>query len=85
MSTGNPDVNAAVAETPEAPAEAHVPPPPPLARQLVHYILGFGVSVAVGLAPYLGRVNVPLFDSLLKLIPTSIHDTVFPSPPRSWA
>lgn len=54
------------------------PPPTPLTRRLIRYILGFSVSVAVGLAPYLGRVEVPLFDSLLKLIPESIQDTVLP-------
>jgi hypothetical protein len=52
--------------------------PTPLARRLVRYILGFGVSVAVGLAPYLGKLEVPLFTPLLKLIPESVQDTVIP-------
>jgi hypothetical protein len=54
------------------------PPPPSLSKQLVRYILGFGVSVGIGLAPYLGKVDIPLFDSLLKLIPTSLHNTILP-------
>ena len=57
---------------------AAVPPPPPLSRQLVRYILGFGVSVGVGLAPYLGKLSIPGFSSMLELIPNSIHNTVLP-------
>jgi len=53
-------------------------PPTPLARQLVRYILGFGVGVGVGLAPYLGLLRVPLFTPLLALIPDSIQNTVIP-------
>ncbi len=59
-------------------AEPALPQPPRLASKFVRYLLAFGVSVAVGLAPYLGRVNVPLFSPLLKLIPTSIQDTAIP-------
>jgi ABC-type multidrug transport system fused ATPase/permease subunit len=55
-----------------------VPPPPPLARRLIRYILGFGVSFAIGLAPYLGRLEVPGFTPLLSLIPASIQDTAIP-------
>jgi hypothetical protein len=51
---------------------------PPLARMLVRYILGFGVSVAVGLAPYIGRLNVPLFTPLLSMMPVSLQDTAIP-------
>lgn len=36
------------------------------------------MSVAVGLAPYLGKVRVPLFSSLLSLIPENVQDTVLP-------
>lgn len=60
------------------PEEHNVPPPPLLARQLVRYILGFGVSVAIGLAPYLGKLKIPGFSSLLELIPNSLHDTILP-------
>lgn len=52
--------------------------PTPVTRRFVRYTLGFGVSVAVGLAPYLGRLDIPLFSSLLKLIPESIQDTAIP-------
>jgi hypothetical protein len=53
-------------------------PPTPLAKKLVRYILGFGVGVSVGLAPYLGLLNIPFFKPLLSLIPESIQDTVIP-------
>ena len=49
-----------------------------LSRKFVRYILGFGVGVGVGLAPYLGLLNVPLFKPLLTLIPGSIRDVVLP-------
>lgn len=53
-------------------------PPTPLAQKLVRYILGFGVGVGIGLAPYLGLLNLPLFKPLLALIPESIQNTVIP-------
>lgn len=53
-------------------------PPTPLARRLVRYILGFGVGVGVGLAPYLGLLKIPLFAPLLDLIPESIQNTLIP-------
>jgi hypothetical protein len=59
-------------------APNNLPGPPSLAQKWVRYLIGFGVSVAVGLAPYLGRVRVPLFSSLLSLIPENIQDTVLP-------
>lgn len=60
-----------------APAEPPRPPTP-LANRLVRYILGFGVGVGAGLAPFLGKVQVPGFDALVQLIPTTMHSTVFP-------
>jgi hypothetical protein len=51
---------------------------PPIASRWVKYLLGFSVSVAVGLAPYLGRVHVPLFTPLLSIIPLSLQDTAIP-------
>lgn len=51
---------------------------PSLTARWVKLVLGFGVSVAVGLAPYLGRVRVPLFTPLLSLIPESIQDVAIP-------
>lgn len=41
-------------------------------------MIGFGVSVAVGLAPYLGRLEIPLFTPLLKLIPEAIQNLIIP-------
>lgn len=54
------------------------PPPPQLTQRWIRYLLGFGVSVAIGLAPYLGKVHLPLFSPLLSLIPKSLQDTVLP-------
>jgi hypothetical protein len=51
---------------------------PYLATQWVSYLLGFSVSVAAGLAPYLGRVKIPLFTPLLSLIPLTIQDVAIP-------
>jgi hypothetical protein len=51
---------------------------PPFATEWVRYLLGFSVSVAAGLAPYLGRVHVPLFTPLLSLIPLFIQDIAIP-------
>jgi hypothetical protein len=51
-----------------------ITPPTSRARRLVRAILGFGVGVAIGLAPYLGTVAVPGFRPLLGLYPLSIRD-----------
>lgn len=51
---------------------------PPLSSTWIRYLLGFSVSVGVGLAPYLGRVKVPLFTPLLSLIPLSLQDIAIP-------
>ena len=53
-------------------------PPSPLMRDWVRLLLGFGVGIALGLAPYLGKVHVPGFDSLLTLIPQSMHNVALP-------
>jgi hypothetical protein len=51
---------------------------PRLASDWVRYLLGFSISIAVGLAPYLGLVGVPLFTPLLSLIPHSVQTTAIP-------
>lgn len=51
---------------------------PPLAAYWVRLVLGFGVSVAVGLAPYLGSLHIPLFAPMLSLIPASVQPIAIP-------
>lgn len=53
-------------------------PPPPETSSWVSYALSFGVSVAVGLAPLLGTVKVPLFEPLLGILPPSERATAIP-------
>lgn len=53
-------------------------PPTPLARRFVRYVVGFGVAVGIGLAPFLGQLDLPLFTPLLHLIPRSLRDTLLP-------
>lgn len=55
-----------------------IKPPTKIGRQFVRYVVGFGVGVAIGLAPYLGKLDIPLFTPLLNLIPITIQDTVLP-------
>lgn len=54
-------------------AKVEIPAPPPLTQTLVRRILGFGVWVAIGLAPFLGKVRVPGFTALLELYPPSLR------------
>ena len=63
---------------PERASPPSLPPPPPLAQRFVRYLLGFGVSVAVGLAPYLGKLDIPLFTPLLSIIPETLHNPLLP-------
>jgi len=51
---------------------------PAITTRWTRLVLGFGVSVAIGLAPYLGLVKVPLFAPLLSLIPVSIQNVALP-------
>ena len=55
-----------------------IKPPTPVARKFVNYIVGFGVGVGVGLAPYLGLLEILLFKPLLTLIPETIQYTIIP-------
>jgi hypothetical protein len=54
------------------------PPPPPATRRWVTYVLAFSVSVAVGLAPFLGVLKIPLFSPLLDLVPDSVRTRLIP-------
>jgi serine/threonine protein kinase len=48
-------------------------------RQMWKFLtLGLGVSVGIGLAPYLGNLKIPLFQALLELIPRSLQNTLLP-------
>lgn len=62
-------------ERPEG-ASADPRPPTPLSRRFVRYLVGFGVGVALGLAPFLGTAGVPGFVPLVDLLPLTLHDRV---------
>jgi hypothetical protein len=51
---------------------------PPFARQLVKYILGFGVGFALGLARFLGAFGIPGFVPLLALFPIESRVPLIP-------
>jgi hypothetical protein len=60
-------------------APPSIPPPPTKeARDLIRYILGFGVGVAAGLALYLGKLRIPIFSPLLDLIPLDRQNVIIP-------
>ena len=60
-------------------AENLAQPPTPLIRDWIRLILGFGIGVAIGLAPYLGKVRVPGFEALLTLVPDSLQPVTIPT------
>jgi hypothetical protein len=53
-------------------------PPAGPAGRWVRTLVSLTVGVAVGLAPYLGTQKVPLFTSLLEMIPNALRDTTIP-------
>jgi len=53
-------------------------PPTRLAKQWVRYVVGFGVGTVVGMAPYLGTLDVPLFKPLLTLYPITLQGRLIP-------
>ena len=59
-------------------AKPKIPAPPSLSQTLVKRILGFGVWVAVGLAPFLGAYRLPPFSSLLELYPDALRSVLLP-------
>lgn len=42
------------------------------------YLLSFGVTLAVGLAPLLGKVHVPGFTAILDVFPKNLSQTLIP-------
>jgi hypothetical protein len=63
------------------PKQNRLSKPPQVPRTTVKWmrlVLGFSVSVAVGLAPFLGRLQIPLFTPMLSLIPVSLQDVAIP-------
>jgi hypothetical protein len=57
-------------------ANKRLAPPTPLAQRYVRYVVGFGVAVGVGLAPFLGKV--PGLDVLARLFPPDLKSTLIP-------
>ena len=48
-----------------------------LAKHWIQLLLGFGVSVAIGLAPYLGKF-IPLFTPMLAILPDAVQPIAIP-------
>jgi len=44
----------------------------------MRYFLGLTVGMAIGLSPYIGILNVPVFRPLLELIPLTLQNTLIP-------
>lgn len=53
-------------------------PPTALSQRYVRYVVGFGVGVAVGMAPFLGLLDVPLFAPLLSMFPHDVRGMAIP-------
>lgn len=51
------------------------PSSPSRVRRFAGYMLGFGVSFAVGLAPYLGQKRVPGFTPILAFLPPALQNS----------
>lgn len=47
-------------------------------RTWIRWVLGFGVGVVVGLAPFLGRMDVPGFTSLFNVLPFNDREQIYP-------
>lgn len=52
--------------------------PTPVTRRLVRYVVGFGVGAVVGMAPFLGNLDVPLFRALPSLFPGNMQEMFTP-------
>lgn len=54
-------------------------PPSPTVWDLVKSVLGYGVWVAFGLSPFLGKTKVPGFSALLEMYPYSLAHWLIPA------
>ena len=75
----------AVSPAPRAPSgerdhsgAGELPPSRGLAASWARSLVTLSVGVGVGLAPYLGTMEVPFFKPLLDMIPESLRDTTIP-------
>lgn len=59
------------------PSSLKKPKPSILSSRWIKLLLGFSVSIAVGLVPYLGKI-VPLFTPMLAIIPESVQPLAIP-------
>lgn len=59
-------------------SDSTLPRPPSLAGRWVRFLLGFGVSVAVALAPLLGQRRIPFFEPLLDILPPDERAVAIP-------
>jgi len=55
-----------------------LPKLPETAGKYLRYILAFGVTLVVGLAPLLGKVHVPLFTAILDVFPLNVSESLIP-------
>ncbi|HEY6320196.1 MAG TPA: hypothetical protein VJA16_01420 [Thermoanaerobaculia bacterium] len=51
---------------------------PTLLKPFVRYVRSFGVTAAIGMAPFLGKVKVPGFTALLEVVPFQLRDVLIP-------
>jgi len=51
-------------------------PPTPIAKRFVRYLVGFGVGVGLGSAPFLGTLGVPGFSALVDLFPLTLQGRI---------
>lgn len=59
-------------------ATAELVPLTSLGNRYLRYLLSFGVTLAIGLAPLLGRAHVPLFTSIMEVFPLDLQGGLIP-------
>jgi hypothetical protein len=52
---------------------------PDAARRFLQWVLGFGVAVGIGLAPFLGERKIPAFEALLEVLPQELRGILIPA------